>query len=294
MNVCDAPQPQYLPDLVLDIIFSNLKLSDLYSCMLVCRNWNRAINRGRSELWKLLCRRELTEELLNSKDLSSLQSHKDKLRALYNSWNPEDCSKYISVSNHGFTFISRLNKDRFINGYHVIDNFHSSTFPMFFPGIVMMSTDMIRTKTGYTTGKHIWEITFNGPLGGVAMIGVSTKEAPLHCIGFKPLLGANKHSWGWNLVSNDLEHNAISHGNYPLLKNAPKYKLGEKLLLVLDCDNGTLHFEKCDVFLGIAFKNLPKTKLYPSVSVVHSDSNVSVLYISNTGSARQQSGQTQF
>jgi len=131
-------------------------------------------------------------------------------------------------------------------------------------------------------------------LGTVAMIGVSTKEAPLHCIGSKPLLGANKHSWGWNLVGNVLIHNAIPHGNYPLLKNASKYKFGEKLLLVLDCENGTLHFEKCNVFLGIAFKNLPKTKLYPSVSVVYGNSNVSILYIGNNGSTRRQTRQTQF
>jgi len=138
MNVCYALQPQYLPDLVLDIIFSYLKLSDLYSCMLVCRNWNQAINDGRSEPWKSLCRRELSEQLLESNHLSPLKSHKDKLRALYNSWNPKDCSMNIVVENHGFTFVRN---------------------------VIAESTDMIRTKTGYNTGKHIWEITWNEPLG---------------------------------------------------------------------------------------------------------------------------------
>jgi len=131
-------------------------------------------------------------------------------------------------------------------------------------------------------------------IGTVAMIGVSTKEAPLQCSGYKPLLGSNKHSWGWNLVHNVLAHNAISHGNYPLLKNTPKNQFCEKLRLVLDCEIGTLHFEKHNVFLGIAFKNLPKTKLYPSVSVVYGYTKVSVLYIGNTGSARRQTRQTQF
>jgi len=154
MNVCDAPQPQYLPDLVLDIIFSYFKSSDLYSCMLVCRNWNRAINDGRSELWKSVCRRELTEELLNSNHLSPLQSHKDKLRALYNSWNPKDCSMNILIENHGFTLISKLitettNVTRSIN--LDVESPHIS----FFSNLVRGSTDMVRTKTGYTTGKHI-------------------------------------------------------------------------------------------------------------------------------------------
>ena len=96
------------------------------------------------------------------------------------------------------------------------------------------------------------------------------------------------------MASNVLLHNATPHGNYPLLKNAPKHKFGDKLLLVLDCDNGTLHFEKCNKFLGIAFKNLPKTKLYPSVSVPYGNTNVTILYIGNTGSVRRRTRQTQF
>jgi len=123
-------------------------------------------------------------------------------------------------------------------------------------------------------------------IGTVAMIGVSTKEAPLQCSGYKPLLGFNEHSWGWNLVTNHLIHDEVTYGDYPLLRNAPEYKFGEKLLLVLDCENRTLHFEKCNAFLGIAFKRLPKTKLYPSVSVVYGNSNVSVLYIGNSTSRK--------
>ncbi|XP_016656903.1 F-box/SPRY domain-containing protein 1-like isoform X2 [Acyrthosiphon pisum] len=184
MDVCNASLPQHLPDLVLDIIFSNLKLSDLYSCMLVCRNWNRAINDGSSEPWKSICRRELTKEFLESDHLSPLKSHKDKIRALCHSWNPDDCSKNIVVENRGFTFVRNL---------------------------IAESTDMVRTKIGYNTGKHTWEITWIEPLGTVAMIGVSTKDAPLRCDGYEQLLGANKYSWGWNLVGNTLVHNAIPH-----------------------------------------------------------------------------------
>ncbi|CAI6350936.1 unnamed protein product [Macrosiphum euphorbiae] len=94
MDVCDAPQPQYFLNLVFDIIFENLKLSDLYSYIFFCRKWNRAINGDRTEPWKSLCRREFTEGLLNSKHLSPLQNHKDKLRALSNSWKLNENIKH--------------------------------------------------------------------------------------------------------------------------------------------------------------------------------------------------------
>lgn len=116
-------------------------------------------------------------------------------------------------------------------------------------------------------------------IGTVAMVGVSTKEAAVQCSGYVPLLGNDNQSWGWNLIDNDLLHCGVSQGRYPLLNNAPKYQIGEKLKLVLDCENGVLHFEKCNEFLGIAFKNLPKTKLYPSVSAVYGNTEISIVYI---------------
>ncbi|XP_022181860.1 F-box/SPRY domain-containing protein 1-like [Myzus persicae] len=253
MDVSDTPQ--FLPDLVFDMIFSNLELPDLFSCMLVCRNWSRAINDDNVELWKLICRRKMPEQLLKSELLSQLHNPKAKLRALYHSWNPDDCSLHIFVKQNGFT----------LHRHPVAE-----------------CTDLARTKIGYNNGKHVWEITWTEPLGTVAMVGVSTKEAPVYCGGYLPLLGSTKHSWGWNLSDNVLLHNAEPHGEYPLLKNAPKYQIGEKLQLVLDCENGTLHFEKCNQFLGIAFKNLPKTKLYPSVSVVYGDAEISAVYIGKT------------
>jgi len=136
MDVREAPQ--YLPDLVLDMIFSNLELSDLFGCMLVCKNWCRAINDSRAKPWMLLCRRKLTEELLKSKLLSQLHTHKDKLRSFYHSWNQLDSSPNIVVRDTGFTCTRNP---------------------------VMHSTDMVRTRIGYDTGKHVWEVTWTGPLG---------------------------------------------------------------------------------------------------------------------------------
>jgi len=113
------------------------------------------------------------------------------------------------------------------------------------------------------------------------MVGVSTKQAPMICSQYLPLLGATRHGWGWNLVDNVLLHEALSRGNYPLSNYAPRYQyqIGETLRLVLNSDNGTLHFEKDNVFLGIAFRNLPRTKLYPTVSLVYGETEVSIVYI---------------
>lgn len=130
--------PQYLPDIVLDIIFSNLEPCDLLNCMLVCQNWCRLLNDPRAEPWKLMCRRKIPKELLKSDFLSQLNSPKAKIRALYHAWNPADCSMHIVVKQNGFTL-------------------HRNP--------VAQSTDMARTKIGYAQGKHVWEVTWTGPLG---------------------------------------------------------------------------------------------------------------------------------
>lgn len=78
----------------------------------------------------------------------------------------------------------------------------------------------------------IWE----GPLGTVAVVGISTKEAALQCHGYVALLGSDDQSWGWNLVENHLLHNGDAQGSYPLLNNAPKYQVNNrehKLNLIL-------------------------------------------------------------
>lgn len=116
------------------------------------------------------------------------------------------------------------------------------------------STDATRGKIGFRQGRHAWEVIWEGPLGTVAVIGISTKDATLQCHGYVALLGADDQSWGWNLVDNHLLHNGDAQGNYPLLNNAPKYQVGERIRVILDCDDNTLSFEKNYEFLGVAFR----------------------------------------
>lgn len=90
---------------------------------------------------------------------------------------------------------------------------------------VAQSTDACRGKIGFRQGRHAWEVIWDGPLGTVAVVGISTKEAPLQCQGYVGLLGSDEQSWGWNLVDNHLLHNGDTQGHYPLLNNCPKYQV---------------------------------------------------------------------
>lgn len=116
------------------------------------------------------------------------------------------------------------------------------------------------------------------------MVGISTKYSSLHDKGM-PILGGTAYGWGWNLNDNTLWHRGPSRKKYPSLNALiyQQYKIGDRIHLVLDCDNSTLHFKiyknSLYISLGLAFENLPKTILYPAVSSIYSNSNVSLVYI---------------
>ncbi|CAH1397118.1 unnamed protein product [Nezara viridula] len=268
-----------LPDSALEVIFSYLDLHDLRNCSLVCKKWYSFLNDENNDVWRLHCIRKLAEEALKSDLLSSVPTYKAKLRAFYHAWNPNDCSRNVYIKPNGFTL-------------------HRNP--------VAQSTDASRGKIGFRHGRHAWEVIWEGPLGTVAVIGIATKEAPLQCHGYVALLGSDDQSWGWNLVDNHLLHNGDSQGNYPLLNNAPKYQVvgistphvtdvklplmdkrlvemdryvGERIRVILDCDDNTLSFEKNYEFLGVAFRGLPDRKLYPSVSAVYGNTEVSMVYL---------------
>ncbi|XP_071548300.1 F-box/SPRY domain-containing protein 1 isoform X2 [Panulirus ornatus] len=242
----------FLPDHVLEVIFSYLAVHDLRNCSLVCKNWYRCLNDENNDVWRLHCVRKLAEEALKSDLLASVPTYKAKLRAFYHAWNPNDCSRNIYVKPNGFTL-------------------HRNP--------VAQSTDGARGKLGFRSGRHAWEVVWEGPLGTVAVIGIATRDAAVQCPGYVALLGSDEHSWGWNLVDNHLLHNGDSQGNYPLLNNAPKYQVGERIRVILDCDDNTLAFEKNYEFLGVAFRGLPDKQLYPSVSAVYGNTEVSMVYL---------------
>lgn len=216
-----------LADNILEIIFSYLDLEELRNCSLVCKSWYEFLNDENNDVWRMHCVRRLAEDALKSDLLSSVPTYKAKLRAFYHAWNPLDCSRNIYIKSNCFTL-------------------HRNP--------VAQSTDAVRGKLGFRHGRHAWEVIWEGPLGTVAVIGIATTEAPLQCPGYIALLGSDEQSWGWNLVDNHLLHNGDSQGNYPLLNNAPRYQIGERIRVILDCDDNTLSFEKNYEFLGVAFR----------------------------------------
>lgn len=194
MDLCN------LPDNIIEQIFLYLSLKEVSVCLRLCRKFYTLLNDENNEVWRSLLFLKVSEKALKSDLLVSVPSYKAKLRAFYHSWNPLDCSRHVYIKPNAFTL-------------------HRNP--------VAQSTDGARSKIGFENGRHIWEITWEGPLGTVAIVGISTKDAILQCHGYAPLLGWDDQSWGWNLVDNYLLHNGDAHGCYPLLTNAPKYQVFE-------------------------------------------------------------------
>lgn len=241
-----------LPARVLEHIFSYLELTDLMRCSLVCWHWYNILADENSEVWRSQCTRSLTDEALRSDVLCNLLTYKGKLKSFQHALSSHDCSRNVYIKKNGFTL-------------------HRNP--------IAQSTDGARGKIGFSEGRHAWEIWWEGPLGTVAVIGIATKRAAMQCQGYVALLGSDDQSWGWNLVDNNLLHNGEVNGNFPQCNNAPKYQIGERIRVILDMDDKTLAFERGFEFLGVAFRGLPKACLFPAVSAVYGNTEVTMVYL---------------
>lgn len=55
-------------------------------------------------------------------------------------------------------------------------------------------------QIGFTKGFHVWQITWPQRQRGThASVGVATKAASLHAVGYTSLIGSNSESYGWDL-----------------------------------------------------------------------------------------------
>lgn len=175
---------------------------------------------------------------------------------LKHSWNPDDRSLNVFIKDDDELVIHR----------------HP----------VAQSTDCIRGKVGYERGLHAWEITWsNRQRGTHAVVGVATKEAPLHCVGYHSLVGSNAESWGWDLGRNKLYHNSKVSPDcaYPQLDVNANFAVPDSFLVVLDMDEGTLSFVVDGKYLGVAFSGLKGRKLYPVISAVWGHCEITMKYI---------------
>ena len=148
---------------------------------------------------------------------------------------------------------------------------------------VAQSTDCIRGRTGYTRGLHVWEIHWSTRQRGThAVVGVATKDAPLHCVGYQSLVGSSAESWGWDLGRNKLYHDVKNNPGqtYPSILNSDEnFVVPDKFLVVLDMDEGTLSFVVDGQYLGVAFRGLKGKKLYPIVSAVWGHCEITMKYM---------------
>ena len=214
-------------------------------------------------------------------------------------WNPNDKSSNLYLRRGGKTAEDRLWVRR---------------------NNVARSTDAVRGKVGYSSGIHLFEFTWDRRQRGThAVVGVATKDAPLHCDGYKALVGSNPESYGWELRTNRLLHNTKlvddddieAHGELwggveepvngeaaaedvdnnaqdgrsrPPPQPPRMYELSvseapDTFEAVLDFDEGTLAYIIDGVYQGVAFRDLKGRELYPVVSCVWGHCEVRLRYM---------------
>ena len=177
--------------------------------------------------------------------------------ALKHAWNINDRSLNIRVNKDDETVITRKP--------------------------VCQSTDCIRGKMGYSEGLHLWEINWPTEERGThAVVGVATKKAaPLHyCRGYRSLVGGDDQSWGWDLGRNKLYHRGEGENPfYPSSDDKKNFLVPDKFYVALDMDQGTLAFVANNEYLGIAFRGLKGERLFPIVSIVWGNCQISIRYI---------------
>jgi len=149
---------------------------------------------------------------------------------------------------------------------------------------IAQSTDCIRGKTGYSSGVHLFEVTWPVRQRGThAVLGVATREAPLHAVGYQSLVGNSDQSWGWDLGRVKVFHNNIvqNSGYYPSsLTQSHQWTVPETFKMVLDMNQGRLGFMVADQWLGWAVSGLKDSApLYPIASTVWGHCEVKLKYL---------------
>ena len=144
------------------------------------------------------------------------------------------------------------------------------------------STDGARGKRGYSRGLHAWEISWPREQRGThAVVGVATARAPLQADHYAALLGSNSESWGWDIGRGKLYHQSKGPGapQYPPGPQGEPLEVPERLLVVLDMEEGTLGYAVGGTYLGPAFRGLKGRTLYPAVSAVWGQCQVRINYL---------------
>ncbi|CDH93153.1 SPRY domain-containing SOCS box protein 4 [Caenorhabditis elegans] len=135
---------------------------------------------------------------------------------------------------------------------------------------------------GYSRGFHVWQIEWPERQRGThAVVGVATKNAPLHAAGYTALIGTTDESYGWDITRRECHHDSkhTMTWRYPFSNSRDVYNVPDKFYCILDMDEGYMAFATDDEFLGVAFRNLKGKTLYPIVAAVWGHCEISMRYL---------------
>ncbi|KAF2883784.1 hypothetical protein ILUMI_22370 [Ignelater luminosus] len=146
-----------------------------------------------------------------------------------------------------------------------------------------ISTDCVRGRVGIQNGIHAWKIYWNAASRDpYSIIGVATKDTPLHSDEVGVLVGGDNCSWGWDVQSTMLYHN--SHPDqgaiYPqFMEHSVRLVVPNEIAMLLNMNEGTLSYYVKGCYLGVAFKGLAGLKLYPIINVTSQHTQVRMEYL---------------
>jgi len=150
---------------------------------------------------------------------------------------------------------------------------------------IAQSTDCIRGKVGYSSGLHMWEVTWPVRQRGThAVMGVATGQAPLHAVGYQSLVGNSDQSWGWDLGRLKVFHNNVCvqpGGYYPAtVSHHHQWTVPDTFTMLLDMDQGSLGYVVGDQWLGWAVTGIKSmAPLFPVASTVWGHCEVKLRYL---------------
>ena len=151
---------------------------------------------------------------------------------------------------------------------------------------VAQSTDCVRSKVGYSSGTHLFRITWPTRQRGThAMVGVSTLMAEVQADGYKGLLGDTANSWGWDLGRKQALHAGQHSSLFPLsLNHHHQWTVPDEFHMILDMDVGTLAWFADGQYLGISHRGI-QGEIFPMVSTVWGHCEVSLVYLASSSSS---------
>eukprot|EP00088_Acartia_fossae_P018172 TRINITY_DN20468_c0_g1_i1.p1 TRINITY_DN20468_c0_g1~~TRINITY_DN20468_c0_g1_i1.p1 ORF type:complete len:393 (+),score=57.59 TRINITY_DN20468_c0_g1_i1:206-1384(+) len=172
-------------------------------------------------------------------------------------WNPEDRSNNLTIKNSSHLTVRRQP--------------------------VTQSTDAVRGKSGCSRGIDVYEMDWPVRMRGTnAAVGIATKSAPLHSLGYQNLIGNNTSSWGWDIGRKEALVNGKSV-NYPsLVRKHYQWSVPQTFYMVIDRDEGTLSFIVRNKWLGVACSGIQGETVYPAISTVWGHAEVSLRYIGSS------------